>query len=229
MARTPRLSSEARRASILRAARQTFADSGFQGTTTRALAEAAGISEALLFKHFPSKEALHAAMLVSYTNDLGGNEFREIATLEPSTAALVQLVHRFYSSVILIRDPVAAAEVATLARLMFRSLMEDGAFARRFLETVPSRLVTKLEQCMAAAVATGDMDRWPDAPRCAAWFTHHLAIFILLNGLPNPPALDYGVPREELVRQAVTFALRGIGLTVAAIDRYYQPELWKKT
>ena len=135
-------------------------------------------------------------MLVSYTNDLGGNEFREIATLEPSTAALVQLVHRFYSSVILIRDPVAAAEVATLARLMFRSLMEDGAFARRFLETVPSRLVTKLEQCMAAAVATGDMDRWPDAPRCAAWFTHHLAIFILLNGLPNPPALDYGVPRR---------------------------------
>src|SRR5262249_44068259 len=65
MGRRRRLRGEERRESILRAARRVFAERGFSGTTTRALAEAAGVSEALLFQHFPSKEALYAAMLAA--------------------------------------------------------------------------------------------------------------------------------------------------------------------
>jgi TetR/AcrR family transcriptional regulator len=40
-----------------------FSRRGFEGTTTRGLARKAGISEALLFRHFPNKEALYAAIL----------------------------------------------------------------------------------------------------------------------------------------------------------------------
>jgi hypothetical protein len=126
----------------------------------------------------------------------------------------------------MIHDQTAAGEVATLARLMFRSVMEDGDFARRFLQTVPARLVAKLEQCMAAAAASGDLDYGPIAPGCSAWFTHHLAIMLMLNRLPNPPALDYGVPPDELVKLAVRFALRGIGLKDEAVERCYRPEEW---
>ena len=223
-----RISGEARRNSIIRAARGAFAENGFRGTTTRALAEAAGVSEALLFKHFPSKEALHAAMLASYTRDLGVGGFRELEGMEPSTATLVRLVHTFYSSLIAIPDQVAAREVATLARLMFRSLTEDGAFARAFLRQVPSRLVVKLEECMVAAVAAGDLERGPVAPSLAAWFTHHLAVILMLNRLPNPPALDYGVPPGELVERAVWFVLRGIGLKDEAIRKFYRPTEWAK-
>ncbi len=60
-----KLSSEERREVIIAAARRVFADKGFHGTTTRDLANAAGVSEALLYKHFPNKEALFETMQVS--------------------------------------------------------------------------------------------------------------------------------------------------------------------
>ena len=58
-----KLSGEERRAAIIKAVRKLFAAKGFDGTTTRELAAAAGGSEALLFKHFPNKEALVEAIL----------------------------------------------------------------------------------------------------------------------------------------------------------------------
>lgn len=65
--RTPknpaRTSRQERQTSIISAAAALFADKGFKGTTTRELAKTAGISEALLFKHFPTKRALYAAIL----------------------------------------------------------------------------------------------------------------------------------------------------------------------
>ncbi len=56
-------SSGERRASIIAAAASLFAQKGFNGTTTRELARLAGISEALLFRYFPTKRALYGAIL----------------------------------------------------------------------------------------------------------------------------------------------------------------------
>ncbi|MEW6543487.1 MAG: TetR/AcrR family transcriptional regulator [Nitrospirota bacterium] len=61
--RAARPSGHERQASIIAAAAALFAANGFKGTTTREIARTAGISEALLFKHFPTKRALYAAIL----------------------------------------------------------------------------------------------------------------------------------------------------------------------
>lgn len=53
-----RLSNEERKGSILEAAIEVFAQGGFRGATTAALARAAGITEALLYRHFRSKKQL---------------------------------------------------------------------------------------------------------------------------------------------------------------------------
>ncbi len=58
-----RLRKEARKAEIIQAAASLFSQKGFNGTTTREIAAKAGVSEALIFRHFPSKEDLYGAIL----------------------------------------------------------------------------------------------------------------------------------------------------------------------
>jgi AcrR family transcriptional regulator len=57
------MSAPERRAAILRASFPLFAVRGFEGTTTRDLASAAGVTEPILYRHFPSKADLFAAVL----------------------------------------------------------------------------------------------------------------------------------------------------------------------
>ena len=61
--RTRRVRGEIRKAEIIEAAASLFSEKGFNGTKTREIAAYAGVSEALIFKHFPSKEDLYAAIL----------------------------------------------------------------------------------------------------------------------------------------------------------------------
>jgi AcrR family transcriptional regulator len=208
------------------AASRVFSEKGFRGTTTRALAQAAGVSEALIFQHFPNKEALYDAMLSTIAQEHTASPFGELMALEPSTATLVRLVHDFYSALIEEQDEPAEVHKATLARLMFRSLTEDGEFARDYMCRVPAHLTRKLARCIAAAIDAGELVESPVAPELAGWLTHHLAVMLMLNHLPTRPNLDYGMPRSELVKQAVLFALRGIGLKEKAIRRCYHPERW---
>ncbi|MGD9850968.1 MAG: TetR/AcrR family transcriptional regulator [Nitrospirales bacterium] len=58
-----RLRAEVRKAEIIEAAASLFAAKGFNGTKTREIAKRARVSEALIFKHFPSKGDLYAAIL----------------------------------------------------------------------------------------------------------------------------------------------------------------------
>ncbi len=83
MKSSSRLSSEDRRQAIIRAVRRVFSEKGFHGTTTRELAEAAGVSEALLFKHFPNKEALYSAMQQFCGAEQDPEKLERIKALEP--------------------------------------------------------------------------------------------------------------------------------------------------
>lgn len=56
-----RLPAAERRAGILRAATRCFADRGYSGTTTASVAAQAGVNEALVFRHFGSKQDLFLA------------------------------------------------------------------------------------------------------------------------------------------------------------------------
>ena len=57
------MAGEERRLQILRVAMRLFSQRGFRGTTTKEIALAAGVSEAMVFRHFATKEALYSAIL----------------------------------------------------------------------------------------------------------------------------------------------------------------------
>ncbi|MDQ1729076.1 MAG: TetR/AcrR family transcriptional regulator [Pyrinomonadaceae bacterium] len=58
-----RMAAEDRRLQILRVAVSLFSQRGFGGTTTREIALAAGVSEAMVFRHFATKQELYTAIL----------------------------------------------------------------------------------------------------------------------------------------------------------------------
>jgi AcrR family transcriptional regulator len=58
-----RMAGDERRLQILRVAVSLFAHEGFRGTTTKKIAEAAGVSEAMVFRHYANKEELYTAIL----------------------------------------------------------------------------------------------------------------------------------------------------------------------
>ena len=57
------MTGEDRRLQILRVAMRLFSQRGFRGTTTKEIALAAGVSEAMVFRHFATKNELYSAIL----------------------------------------------------------------------------------------------------------------------------------------------------------------------
>jgi AcrR family transcriptional regulator len=216
MKSTSKISGDQRRASIIRASQNVFVEKGFNGTTTRELAEAAGVSEALLFKHFPSKEALYSAILTSACEDEGTKMHERLQSLKPSTATLVFLVRELVSH-ILGRQPDQGGRV--FFRLIIRSLMDEGEFTRLAIQGGPSHWVHKVAECLEAANAAGDMIEASVPPDLCGWFALQLVTGVMLHSLPGESVIDYGVSYEELVKQIVGFCLRGMGLKEVAIRR----------
>jgi len=216
---TSKMSGEDRRTAIIKTARKVFVEKGFYGTTTRELAEAAGVSEALLFKHFPSKEALYSAIRISCFKEEGSKVIERLQSLKPSTSSLVFVVHDLASH-ILGRQPEEGER--SFFRLVLRSLMDEGEFARLGVQVgPPSYWVQKVEECIKAAITAGDMVDGPIPTSLGGWCTHHLISGFMMHFLPVDPVIDYGISREELVNQVVWFCLRGMGLKDEAIGRYY--------
>ena len=58
-----RMAAEDRRKQILDVAIQLFSQKGFRGTTTKEIALAAGVNEAIIFRHFATKRDLYSAII----------------------------------------------------------------------------------------------------------------------------------------------------------------------
>lgn len=217
-----RLSSEERRHAIVDAVRGVFADKGFDGTTTRELAKAAGVSEALLYKHFPSKELLYAAMLDACAKGPTFTEFKRILTLDASTSTLVFMVHFVVSR--FVQGWAGDPNQKVMDRLNVRSLLGDGAFVRLTHKKFAPAWLAKFDACLKAAAKAGELQEIPLRHDLRAWLVHHIAFALMLHLHPELPAVDYKVSKQSLVEQTVWFALLGVGVKAEAIARYYNPK-----
>jgi len=221
-----RMSAEDRKLAIVTAALPLFARQGYAETTIRDLAKAAGVSEPLLYKHFPGKEALYLEIhnFCCQGNDPASRKLAELVSqLEPSASTLVYLVYYLVRLQVL-GKPDGAIAWDTKQRLMLKSLLEDGVFARLMYRDRFEVFCTRIEACLDAAVASGEAVKSPLAPGNRARFGHHLAAWLAAVHLPAKPAINYKATSEELLYQAVWFILRGMGMTDKAISTYYNPK-----
>jgi len=217
-----RLSAEERREAIVKAVLPLFARKGFANTTTRALAEAADVSEALIYKHFPSKESLYAEIQNTGCKDKDRG-LEKLADAEPSTSTLVHIVYYLLRTIVM-GKPGDTISWEAKHRMILNSCLEDGEFTRVLYENRFSCCFNKVQTCLVAAEETGDIVKSPVSRENRVRFAHHVAAMIAILHLPKKPVIDYKVDREELFHQAVWFVLRGVGLTDQAIERHYNPK-----
>jgi TetR/AcrR family transcriptional regulator, transcriptional repressor of aconitase len=209
-----RLDSDERRKAIVAAAVPLFAHKGFAGTTTKELAEAAGISEALLFRHFPSKKLLYGEILRLGCE--GDPALERLATLEPSSATLVHMTTFMVRYFLL--GGADRVELDTRLRLVLHSFLEDGEYARELFDTIFERVHPLFVASIDAAIAAGDLKLEPIASPNRFWFGHHVAAMVAFVFLPGRAAVPYRGSITALVEELSWFILRGIGMRDAAIS-----------
>ena len=91
-----RLTADERRRAILAAAQEVFAGRGYHGSSIDEIAQAAGISKALIYEHFPSKKDLHVSLLDMHVQELFDRLAANAATAEPGNIRLRNGLDAFF-------------------------------------------------------------------------------------------------------------------------------------
>ncbi len=71
----PRMAAEERRKQLIETAIDLFSQKGFGGTTTKEIAAAAGVTEAIIFRHFATKQDFYKAILDYKCNRSGADDW----------------------------------------------------------------------------------------------------------------------------------------------------------
>lgn len=179
---------------LLEVTARIFAEAGYHGTTTRRIAQEAGINEVTLFRHFGTKEAL-------IQQALGSAGVRNRPTLDPSAADPAAELHRwslavfhyFYEHRNLIRRLMAdLVERPEIAPTFSKDSNREHAQLTRYLAHLKQRGATVPDLHPAAAAGTLLGALFADA----LWRDQ-------MEQLPAP---------DETVRLYVDFCLRGAGI-----------------
>jgi len=174
-ARAPkRMTGEERSRQIVRVAAGLFANKGFKGTTTREIARKAGISEAVIFKHFSCKEDLYKAIIdlccADHTGQsrlmagLHGKHGREVFL---SVAEFLLDEHE--------NDP-------TFLRLFTYSALEQQSLSELFIQTMGAQLLEFLEGHIRELAAKGAF-KAADPAICARAFLGMVIHFVMAQEL----------------------------------------------
>jgi AcrR family transcriptional regulator len=123
-----RVPSAERREQILRAATELFARQGFNGTTTREIADHVGVKETILFRLFPSKRSLYWAVIDTKSRATAGRKLLE------SQLASNNNERRKFATIA--RDILERnMKDSTLTRLLLFSGLEEHELTERFFRT----------------------------------------------------------------------------------------------
>jgi AcrR family transcriptional regulator len=184
-----RLSTENRRKQVMSAAMRLFSSKGFDGTTTREIAQAAGINEALIFRHFQTKEDLYWAVVSSRIQAAGRQEkIREYLT---SPRMDVSEVLAAIAENLLDRT----SEDADLTRLLLFSALRNSELSENFFQTYMAGIYEAIANFIRRGIKQGEfrkVDPMVAARGFMGMISSHILVEELLSGsrrVTTPPGL----------------------------------------
>jgi AcrR family transcriptional regulator len=124
-----RIPADERREQLIETAMNLFARNGFSGTTTREIAKAAGVNEAIIFRFFPHKDDLYAAILERKSSEARTDALVEDLQAAATTGDDLRVIRTLVEHIVdhQRRDP-------EFLRLMLHSALEGHSFAREYRE-----------------------------------------------------------------------------------------------
>ena len=180
-----RMPHDERRQQIIAVATELFASKGFRGATTRSIAETAGVSEAIIFRHFATKEDLYDAIITTSLEKRREGWDRDALIADAQDEDLDSLLLRFGRSVIERhrKDP-------TFIRLMMYSSLEDHKFRQLFFEARRSPFLKIIRQRLAEGVESGALGDIDPALTTRAFFRtllqYCMSSFVASDTPPDP-------------------------------------------
>ncbi|CAN5575771.1 TetR/AcrR family transcriptional regulator [soil metagenome] len=144
-----RMAGDERRRQILEIAMRLFSEHGFSGTTTKEIAHASGISEAMVFRHFANKDELYSAILDHKACD---RRFRNPFEKLDGKVAAKDDFGVFYTMALNALEH--HAEDCDFLRLMLHSALEEHDLARMFFES----FITEVYEFLGAYISQRQQD-----------------------------------------------------------------------
>jgi AcrR family transcriptional regulator len=188
----------ARHAAIVAAARQIARESGMAGVQVAAVAQRAGIAAGTVYRYFPGKTDLVAAVLSEIAEREIGALQRAAADAPGPLSALSAAIMTFAARALRERRLIYAAIAEPVdaelerARGAFRQSLV-GEFAARIAAAVAEARLPEQDTALAAAALTG----------------------LLIGGLIGPLAPDASGRERDVVQALTLTALRALGVADA--------------
>lgn len=197
-----RLTQAERRTQIIEVAMTLFATKGFTGTTTRAIARAADVSEAIIFRHFATKEDLYNA-IITYTVEKRSEQWNQDTIPPPDPRNIEHLLRDFAQTFVNRnrRDPI-------FIRLMMYSALEDHKFREKFFTIYSNPHMRSIHQAIQAGVDQG-LFHTVDPVASRRSFFHALLQYCISRFVARNET-DMPERDDAMIENLVTIFVRGL-------------------
>ena len=197
-----RMHGEERRRQLLGIAIESFARQGFGGTKTKDIAAAAGVSEAILFRHFASKEDLYHAILDSKETAAGTNkrlqELQAFAARRDDAGLFLNVATKIVRS--FREDPA-------FHRLMIYASLEGHLLASLFRERFGLPMGNFLRRYIALRQKEGAFHKC-DSNVAMMFFCGSVVQYAMARHLFG--VQDHEMADETVARELVSFFMRSL-------------------
>jgi AcrR family transcriptional regulator len=194
-------------AEILTAAAELFGERGYKGTTTRALAERAGVNEVTIFRYFRNKQGVLKALGASWASNFAGLAVDGLPGTSDTASTLLKLAQ--------IETEWARQSGAVALRLAL-DRKTSPEVAEAMGEGGPEDNFTGLVAYLAQRQDAGDLRADLDPRVMADVFFALTSSLAMSRQFLGDGHVSYDMPEEEVGRQVLELYLTGVGLKEVA-------------
>ena len=192
-----RLKAPQRREQLIEVATKLFAKWGYEATTTAAIAEAAGVTEPILYRHFDSKQELFVAIVRSVSEQTMAQWAEILDGIDDPAEQIRQIAQTFPDHIEEMADAyhvIHGALATSRDRKVVAVMKEHYAQIERFFVAI-------IQKGQGTGVFRPQLD-----PKGPAWQ-------LIMTGIGYAMvALNLQAPEQGLIKNAIESILRGMSV-----------------